>query len=436
MTLNEVNIIKNSVLDATEAYVDARLNSSDFVKTQIGVTSGDAVVGSDGKYRHTVICNRTTNSQGVTYNNVLSVGNISFPSGSVVFMIIPNAQASNQFILGKLDTSPCNIEGGSINIGNGVFTVDNQGVVNIERGAINLGKQTDNTYNFSVTDGGIVTIKNGEIKLTYNNALQDYNFKVNSSGINLGLKGTAPTNKYYNFIVDNDGRVDIKNGSINIGFISNNKYNFSVSDTGIVYIRDGSILLGETSSGSNRYNVNINYTGLGLGYIEDVSGSPTYNFSVSSGGIVNIKKGSINLGYDQLSTSYLFTVADDGTLTAKKGTIGGATIGTNYLQYSDNSRFSRDRIGCGYAGNGIVNLKGNNGRPYIALTSSGSGEDDSFLDGTVIYGIKGSGDDVERGVVRIYNDNGSQIAERYLANIPDGDIDTIIDDRLRYYDLI
>ena len=37
MTQNEVNIIKNSVLDATEAYVDARLNSSDFVKTQIGV---------------------------------------------------------------------------------------------------------------------------------------------------------------------------------------------------------------------------------------------------------------------------------------------------------------------------------------------------------------------------------------------------------------
>ena len=47
MTQNEVDIIKNSVIDATEAYVEARLDVLDFVKTQIGVTVGNPEKRSD-----------------------------------------------------------------------------------------------------------------------------------------------------------------------------------------------------------------------------------------------------------------------------------------------------------------------------------------------------------------------------------------------------
>lgn len=129
MTQNEVSIIKNAVLDATEAYVDARLTALDFVKTQIGTTVGNPAK-RDGKYYHTVRCNSTaSNPNGILYHNVLSVGNIKFPANSVVFLAAPNAQFSNQFILGKLDNTPCNITGGSINIGDGKFTVDNDGNV-------------------------------------------------------------------------------------------------------------------------------------------------------------------------------------------------------------------------------------------------------------------------------------------------------------------
>ena len=128
MTQNEVSIIKNAVLDATEAYVDARLNVLDFVRTQIGVVLSSTEIGH--KYYHSVKCNATQqNPNGVRYNNVLSVGNIEFPANSVVFLIAPNAQFSNQFILGKLDDTPCNIVGGSIDIGNGHFTVDKNGNV-------------------------------------------------------------------------------------------------------------------------------------------------------------------------------------------------------------------------------------------------------------------------------------------------------------------
>ena len=121
MTQNEVDIIKNAVLDATEAYVDARLNVLDFVKTQIGVTVGNPVQ-RQGKYYHTVRCNATQSTpNGVTYNNVLSVGNIPFPNGSVVFVAAPNAQFSSQFILGKLDNTPCNISAGSITLGDAIY---------------------------------------------------------------------------------------------------------------------------------------------------------------------------------------------------------------------------------------------------------------------------------------------------------------------------
>ena len=118
MTQNEVDIIKNSVLDATEAYVEARLKVLDFVKTQIGVVVGEPEKRADRKYYHTVRCNATRqNPSGITYNNVLSVGNIPFPNGSVVFLAAPNAQFSSQFILGKLDDTPCNITAGSITLG-------------------------------------------------------------------------------------------------------------------------------------------------------------------------------------------------------------------------------------------------------------------------------------------------------------------------------
>lgn len=117
MTQNEVDIIKNSVIDATEAYVEARLAVLDFVRTQIGVVIEEPIKGNDNKYRHKVRCNKTTNTDGIVYNNVLSVGNIPFPNNSVVFLIAPNAQFSNQFILGKLDDTPCNISAGSIRLG-------------------------------------------------------------------------------------------------------------------------------------------------------------------------------------------------------------------------------------------------------------------------------------------------------------------------------
>ena len=217
MTQNEVSIIKNAVLDATEAYVDARLNMAGFVKTQIGVTSGTPTE-RNGKYYHTVKCASTSGVSGITYTNVLSVGNIEFPANSVVFLIAPNAQYTNQFILGKLDTSPCNIVGGSINI-NGKFNVDKNGNLNINdkfyvsnAGDLYVGGTSSSTAPFYVTNAGKVTIKSGSINI--NNK-----FYVNDQG-NLFVGGTSTSNAP--FYVTNTGYLKSTSGNIGGFEISGN----------------------------------------------------------------------------------------------------------------------------------------------------------------------------------------------------------------------
>lgn len=171
MTQNEVSIIKNAVLDATEAYVDARLSAADFVKTQIGVVR-EVTKNSKNKYEHTVVCNKTVSTSGIIYTKVLSIGNIEFPPRSVVFLLAPNSQFSNQFILGKLDDTTFRVDeiaiGGTAS--NPAFYVDRQG--NLSIGGSNIFSNPE----FKVDKSGNVTIKKGSININNNT------FMVNSDG--------------------------------------------------------------------------------------------------------------------------------------------------------------------------------------------------------------------------------------------------------------
>ena len=252
MTQNEVSILKNAVLDATEAYVDARLSVLDFVKTQIGVVISATQNQQNKKWYHTVRCNQTQQTAGIVYNNVLSVNNIHFQPNSTVFIAAPNAQFSSQFILGKLDNVLYDIVGGSIRIG--------------------------------------------------------------------GSEETP------NFAVDSNGNVTIRAGSINI----NNK----------------------------------------------------------------------------------FIVDSTGSIDATSGTIGGATIGTDRLSYTSNSIFSENRIGCGFAGRGVINLFGNRRE-----AASGGG----YKNGCIQIAATGDESSYAAGL-QIWNTgevNSDRFDTKYFANIPD-----------------
>lgn len=128
MTQNEMNMIKKAILDAVETFCNARIKQATFVQTEIGVVQGQ------GTQKGNIVT-----VKGATYDNILSVGNIIFPQGCVVQLFIPNAQYSNAFILGQLDDTPCNIKGGTINIGNGKFVVDNQGNATMKSAKITGG---------------------------------------------------------------------------------------------------------------------------------------------------------------------------------------------------------------------------------------------------------------------------------------------------------
>ena len=128
MTQNEQQIIKKAILDTVETYCNARIKQATFVQTEIGVVQGQ------GTHKGNIVT-----VKGATYDNILSVGNIIFPKGCVVQLFIPNAQYSNAFILGQLDDTPCNIKGGTINIGNGKFVVDNQGNATMKSARITGG---------------------------------------------------------------------------------------------------------------------------------------------------------------------------------------------------------------------------------------------------------------------------------------------------------
>ena len=119
MTNEEVNLLKQAILDSTEAYVDTRFERLPFIKTEIGVIEGVGTNKGNKVRLNKVVKNGEVIKEGILYDDVLSVGNIIFPNGSIVYIFVPNAQYNNMFIMGQLDDTPANIKGGTINIGDG-----------------------------------------------------------------------------------------------------------------------------------------------------------------------------------------------------------------------------------------------------------------------------------------------------------------------------
>lgn len=102
-----------------------------------------------------------------------------------------------------------------------------------------------------------------------------------------------------------------------------------------------------------------------------------------------------------------------GKIKSSDGTIGGFDIHSNDLSIGD-ATLRADRMGCGSAGYGIVNIVGNRSSDnarfgYIQLSNSGNS--DTCLAGIRIYG---------NGMVRKYDGDGNVSWEKWLSNLPDG----------------
>ena len=162
MATNNMKLIKEAIQETTETYVDQYMKNATFVKTEIGVVIGK---GSHKGNKITIKQDKMGVQKNPIYDDIMSVGNIIFDDGCVVYVFIPNGQYNNMFILGQLDDTPANIKGGTIRIGtpnaNGEYpyTVLSDGSLNIGNGS------------FTVAPNGGLDIGHGSYKVAPNGGL-------------------------------------------------------------------------------------------------------------------------------------------------------------------------------------------------------------------------------------------------------------------------
>ena len=162
-----------------------------------------------------------------------------------------------------------------------------------------------------------------------------------------------------------------------------------------------------------------NQNGLGYANSKDANGNWEFGLAMTIDGQIvadYITTGTMNcdrLKGGTINGQYIYGGTVEGAyLKGSTGSIGGFDIGTDNLHIND-AILRADRMGCGSAGYGIVNIVGyresDNARfGYIQLSNSGNS--DTCLDGIRIYG---------NGLVRKYNGNGDVSWERWLSNIPE-----------------
>lgn len=93
MTLEEIQILKQSMLDGIEVYVKRMINVATFNKIETG-----SIISSDGDNGYTV------KIKDKNYSGIKALGNqkMGYTTDDIVVLCIPNNQYSQMFILGAL----------------------------------------------------------------------------------------------------------------------------------------------------------------------------------------------------------------------------------------------------------------------------------------------------------------------------------------------
>ena len=218
MATNNMKLIKEAIQETTETYVDQYMKNATFVKTEIGVVVGK---GSHKGNKITIKQDKMGIQKNPIYDDIMSVGNIIFDDGCVVYVFIPNGQYNNMFILGQLDDTPANIKGGtikigtpnangeypytvlsdgSLNIGYGKFTVSPTGNVHFSGEIKGARFVTEGSDAYTVIDKGVIQTynTNGHKGLQlYGNSLKLYDY--DASGKEVGAISEAYGENYHVF---------------------------------------------------------------------------------------------------------------------------------------------------------------------------------------------------------------------------------------------
>ena len=235
---------------------------------------------------------------------------------------------------------------------------------------------------------------------------------------------TDPTKGYVSYIFDKDGnRTEIWISDNKDSTKATRKWVWNSSGLGYLYLENGEWKSDVAITMDGSIVANIITTGTMLadrikGGTLEVGGT-----KFAKDGIISVKNNQdsiivtldvngLKMNSGSINLNNKFSVNNNGYMTSTSGKIGGFEIETDNLSIGD-ATLRRDRIGCGSAGYGIVNIVGNRSSDnarfgYIQLSNSGN--PDTCLDGIRIYG---------NGLVRKYGGDGNVSWERWLSNIPE-----------------
>ena len=235
---------------------------------------------------------------------------------------------------------------------------------------------------------------------------------------------TDPTKGYISYIFDKDGnRTEIWISDNKDSTKATRKWVWNSSGLGYLYLENGEWKSDVAITMDGAIVADKITTGTMLadrirGGILEVGGT-----KFAKDGIINVKNNQdsiivtldvngLKMNSGSINLNNKFSVNNDGYMTSTSGKIGGFEIETDNLSIGD-ATLRRDRIGCGSAGYGIVNIVGDRSSDnarfgYIQLSNSGN--PDTCLAGIRIYG---------NGLVRKYGGDGSVSWERWLSNIPE-----------------
>ena len=261
-------------------------------------------------------------------------------SGNIIFKISKdgmrwNAANSSMTESGVLTILAGAIRLGLISAGNYNFAVENDGTLTIKKGSINLGyDSTNRRYRFSVDNNGNLAAYSGTFAGALAGATGTFTGAIQGGSIGIG------GNNNNQFVVDGNGKVTIKKGSLNING------QFVVDEEGNVTIKKGSINIGNgqffvDAQGTLTANAGRFSGQLKIGLIPGTTG---YYFTVDNSGKATIKKGSLDIN------DGTFAVNDQGVVTIKSGSfmIGSKSAGdtwdrdTNFGVSANGSTYARD----------------------------------------------------------------------------------------------
>ena len=228
MATNNMKLIKEAIQETTETYVDQYMKNATFVKTEIGVVVGK---GSHKGNKITIKQDKMGIQKNPIYDDIMSVGNIIFDDGCVVYVFIPNGQYNNMFILGQLDDTPANIKGGTIRIG----TPNAKG-----------------EYPYTV-------LSDGSLKIGTPNVNGEYPYKVSpDGGLDIG---------YGKFTVSPTGSVHFSGEIKGARFVTEGSSAYTVIDKGVIQTYNTSGYKGIQLYGNTLTFYDYNNTGEKIGTI-------------------------------------------------------------------------------------------------------------------------------------------------------------------------